>query len=75
MRRPEEPRDAFLFELRQRDEWQFLPAMRGESRGTRRHSHFLGWLFLMWKAYQGENFILPVVGPIAQQQAGRSLVR
>ncbi len=33
---------------------------------------FLGWLFLMWKAYQGENFILPVVGPIAQQQAGRS---
>jgi uncharacterized membrane protein len=33
---------------------------------------FLGWLFLMWKAYQGENFILPIVGPIAQQQAGRS---
>jgi uncharacterized membrane protein len=33
---------------------------------------FLGWLFLMWKAYQGENIILPIVGPIAQQQAGRS---
>ncbi len=32
---------------------------------------FLGWLFLMWKAYQGENLILPIVGPIAQQQAGR----
>ena len=33
---------------------------------------FLGWLFLMWKAYQGEKFILPVVGPIAEQQAGRA---
>ena len=33
---------------------------------------FLGWLFLMWKAYQGEKFILPIVGPIAEQQAGKS---
>ena len=33
---------------------------------------FLGWLFLMWKAYQGEKFVLPVVGPIAEQQAGRA---
>ena len=33
---------------------------------------FLGWLFLMWKAYQGEKFVLPVVGPLAEQQAGRS---
>jgi uncharacterized membrane protein len=32
---------------------------------------FLGWLFLMWKAYQGEKVVLPVVGPIAEQQAGR----
>lgn len=32
---------------------------------------FLGWLFLMWKAYQGEKIVLPVVGPLAEQQAGR----
>lgn len=32
---------------------------------------FLGWLFLMWKAYQGEKFVLPIVGPLAEQQVGR----
>jgi uncharacterized membrane protein len=32
----------------------------------------LGWFFLTWKAYKGENFILPLVGPMAQQQAGRT---
>jgi len=30
---------------------------------------FLGWLFLMWKAYNGETFVIPVVGPLAQQQS------
>jgi uncharacterized membrane protein len=30
---------------------------------------FLFWLFLMYKAYQGETFVIPVVGPLAQQQA------
>jgi len=33
---------------------------------------FLLWLFLMWKAYQGEKIVLPVVGPMAAQQAARS---
>ena len=27
------------------------------------------WLFLMWKAYNGQKFVLPVVGPIAEKQA------
>jgi hypothetical protein len=31
------------------------------------------WLFLMWKAYQGKPFSLPVIGSIAQQQAGKKL--
>ncbi|HEY3440573.1 MAG TPA: hypothetical protein VGK29_07475 [Paludibaculum sp.] len=32
---------------------------------------FLFWLFLMWKAYSGENFEIPVVGPLARQQAAK----
>ena len=32
---------------------------------------FLFWLFLMYKAYQGENFEIPVVGPFARQQAAK----
>ena len=27
------------------------------------------WLFLMYKAYNKEKFILPVIGPLAEQQA------
>jgi uncharacterized membrane protein len=27
------------------------------------------WLFLMWKAYQNEKVVLPIVGPMAEQQA------
>lgn len=27
------------------------------------------WLFLMFKAYQGERIVLPVIGPLAEQQA------
>ena len=30
---------------------------------------FLLWLFLMYKAYKGEKFKLPVVGDLAEQQA------
>jgi uncharacterized membrane protein len=30
---------------------------------------FCFWLFLMWKAYQGQKFVIPIVGPIAEQQA------
>ena len=29
------------------------------------------WLFLMWKAYQGQTLSLPVIGDIARQQAGK----
>ena len=32
---------------------------------------FLFWLFLMWKAYQGEDFEIPVIGPFARQQAAK----
>jgi uncharacterized membrane protein len=27
------------------------------------------WLFMMWKTYQNEKVVLPVVGPLAEQQA------
>lgn len=32
---------------------------------------FLLWLFLMFKAFQGERFKLPVIGDIAEQQIAR----
>ena len=28
------------------------------------------WLFMMWKAYNNEKILLPVIGDIAQKQAG-----
>ena len=31
---------------------------------------FLLWLFLMWRAYQGNPFNIPVLSGIARQQAG-----
>jgi uncharacterized membrane protein len=31
----------------------------------------LVWLFLMWKAYQGQTLSLPLIGGIARQQAGK----
>jgi uncharacterized membrane protein len=30
---------------------------------------FILWLYMMWKAYQGEKVVLPVVGPLAEKQA------
>jgi uncharacterized membrane protein len=30
---------------------------------------FCLWIFLMYKAYQGERFVLPIVGPLAEKQA------
>ena len=30
---------------------------------------FLLWLFLMYKAYNNEKFMLPIVGPIAEKQS------
>lgn len=32
---------------------------------------FVLWLFLLIKAYQGEEYELPVVGPFAKQQLGK----
>lgn len=31
---------------------------------------FILWLYLMFKTYNGEKVVLPVIGPLAQQQAG-----
>jgi uncharacterized membrane protein len=31
---------------------------------------FILWLLLMWKAFQGEEWELPVVGPFARKQLG-----
>jgi len=28
------------------------------------------WIFMMVSAYQGKQIVLPVIGPLAQQQAG-----
>jgi uncharacterized membrane protein len=28
------------------------------------------WIFLMYKAYNGEKYVLPVIGPLAEKQAG-----
>jgi uncharacterized membrane protein len=30
---------------------------------------FILWLYMMFSAYQGRTVVLPVIGPIAQQQA------
>jgi uncharacterized membrane protein len=32
---------------------------------------FLLWLYLMFQTYQGRRVVLPVIGPLAEQQAGR----
>jgi uncharacterized membrane protein len=31
---------------------------------------FILWLFMLWKAYNNEKIMLPVIGDIAQKQAG-----
>ena len=30
---------------------------------------FLLWLYMMWKAYQNEKVVLPIIGPLAEKQA------
>jgi uncharacterized membrane protein len=30
---------------------------------------FLVWLYVMWKSYQGEMPVLPIIGPLAERQA------
>ena len=32
---------------------------------------FFYWIFLMYKAYKGQRYMIPVIGRIAAQQAGR----
>jgi uncharacterized membrane protein len=29
---------------------------------------FLVWLYMMWKSYQGELVVLPIIGPLAERQ-------
>jgi uncharacterized membrane protein len=31
---------------------------------------FILWLYMMFKTYNGEKIVLPVVGPLAEKQAG-----
>jgi uncharacterized membrane protein len=31
---------------------------------------FIMWLFMMFKTYNGEKIVLPIVGPLAEKQAG-----
>src|SRR5271155_967405 len=31
---------------------------------------FVGWIIMAVKAYQGTRFVMPVIGPIAEKQAG-----
>jgi uncharacterized membrane protein len=31
---------------------------------------FVLWIYLLIQAYQGKKVVLPIIGPIAQQQAG-----
>jgi len=33
---------------------------------------FLVWLYLMWKSYQGEKIVLPIIGSLAENQAGQN---
>ncbi len=35
-----------------------------------RLAFFAGWLLLMYKAYNKERFMLPIIGPLAAKQAG-----
>jgi uncharacterized membrane protein len=29
---------------------------------------FMVWLYMMWKSYQGEKVVLPIIGPLAERQ-------
>jgi uncharacterized membrane protein len=31
---------------------------------------FIYWLFLMFKAYNGERYLIPIIGELAARQAG-----
>ena len=31
---------------------------------------FVGWVIMAVKAYQGSKFVMPIIGPIAEKQAG-----
>lgn len=33
---------------------------------------FLVWLYMMWKSYQGEMVVLPIIGPLAERQVRQS---
>ncbi len=33
---------------------------------------FLAWLFLIWKAYQNEEYMLPIIGQVAKDQVNKT---
>jgi len=34
---------------------------------------FIVWLLLMWKAYNNDRLVLPIIGPMAEQQAAKGV--
>lgn len=32
---------------------------------------FLAWLFVMWKAYENEEYMLPIIGQVAKNQVNK----
>jgi uncharacterized membrane protein len=53
--------------------WQFVPYIRFFSGFGRliRLALFVYWIFLMYKAYNKEKYMIPVIGDFAARQAGR----
>ena len=43
------------------------PGARSSSLGL---GGFIVWLYMMFKTYNGEKIVLPVIGPMAEKQAG-----
>jgi len=47
-----------------------LPAiLRGTIRDLVQLAGILLWLFLMWKTYNNERVVLPIIGPLAEKQS------
>jgi uncharacterized membrane protein len=50
--------------------WGVMWPLISLTRGVLRLGFFVLWLFLMFKAYNNERFMLPVIGDLAAKQAG-----
>jgi len=46
--------------------WVFLPVL-----WLVRLGFFILWLFVIIKTYQDQKVVLPIIGPMAEQQAGK----